>query len=508
MLYAEFRGVVARSPDKVAITVGNRSLTYRALDARIRYVASVLHENGVREQEAVLLLVPNGIEFVTAVFAILSLRAVVVPVNTRFPPDEIRFYLDSSGARTVIHASDADVEAIPASVTRIGMGMHLAEEEVCASGHGLVAALTHRGAASRARCPDGACYREPASNSVAPEELAALYMYSSGSTGKPKRVMRTHAQLIGERQALAATIHLTESDRILCTVPLYHAHGFGNCLLAALLTGGTLVIVPGEFNPRETLRALDSESISIYPAVPFMFKMLTEIFLKTIPDLRHLRLAFSAGAAMPDYVGQRFQEIYGVPVRQLYGSTETGAISINYAGGAGTEASVGLALSGIRIDIVDESGTPVRHGEVGLVAVKSPAMTHQYDGLPEMTAECFVGGYFLPGDMGCKDEQGYLYIKGRKKLLINVAGNKVDPLDVEAVIGRHAKVSEVVVVGEADPIYGERVKAVVVANETCEASEIIQYCAAQLAEYKVPKLVEFRNDIPRSPLGKILRKYL
>jgi long-chain acyl-CoA synthetase len=345
-------------------------------------------------------------------------------------------------------------------------------------------------------------------NPPMPDYLAALYMYSSGSTGKPKRVTRTHVQLSDERKALAATIHLTESDRILCTVPLYHAHGFCNCLLAALLTGGTLVIVPGEFNPRETLRALSGESITIYPAVPFMFKMLTEVFIKNMPDLRQLRLVFSAGAAMPEQVGQRFEEIYGVPVRQLYGSTETGAISINLAGGAGTETSVGMPLVGYRIDILDESGTPARQGEVGLVAIRSPAMAHQYDGLPEMTAECFVGSYFLPGDMGCKDELGNLYIKGRKKLMINVAGNKVDPLDVEAVIGRHAKVSEVVVVGEADPIYGERVKAVVVANEACEASEIIRYCATRLAEYKVPRQVEFRSDIPRSPLGKILRKYL
>jgi long-chain acyl-CoA synthetase len=135
-------------------------------------------------------------------------------------------------------------------------------------------------------------------------------------------------------------------------------------------------------------------------------------------------------------------------------------------------------------------------------------MASRYDDLPEITAECFRLGYFLPGDLGFKDADGRVYIKGRKKLLINVAGNKVDPLDVEAIIKTHPKVRDVVVLGYPDPNYGEMVKAVVVADAGCTGEEIIALCGERLAWYKVPKRVEFRSEIPRSPLGKILRKYL
>ena len=204
----------------------------------------------------------------------------------------------------------------------------------------------------------------------------------------------------------------------------------------------------------------------------------------------------------------KFKSRLGAMLQQLYGSTETGALTLNLDSAEGTEESVGKPLQGITITILDEDRQPVPDGEIGEIAIRSPAMTTQYDGLAEMTAECFGDGYFFPGDLAAKNAQGQIYIKGRKKLLIIVAGNKVDPLDVEAVIKGHHKVQDAVVLGQAHPNYGEMVKAVVVADAGVSQEEIIALCAKHLAEYKVPKVVEFRSEIPRSPLGKILRKYL
>lgn len=480
MLYESLRSVASTRPTQAAVIAGDSVITYAGLLQEVDRLAAELQVLGVAKGSAVALLIPNSVEFVVATFAVLAVNGVVVPINTRFQSDEIIYYLETSRVGLILHtgAAVSALVGIPVDIRR-----HLVQLE---------AGINHT----------------PMPVIAGTADMPAIHMYSSGSTGKPKRVTRTQGNLLAEYNALASTIALTDRDRILCTVPLYHAHGFGNCLFAALYSGGTLMIAQGEFNPRETTRLIAEQGITIYPAVPFMFKMIGEAFYPANPDLSTVRLFFSAGAPLPIEVTHSFEKKFGVTVRQLYGSTETGAVSINYDGGQDTEATVGKPLHGVRVDILDENGQPVATGETGEVAIRSPAMTMQYDGLAEMTAECFRDGYFLPGDLASLDAEGRLCIKGRKKLLIVVAGNKVDPLDVEAVIKTHPKVHDAVVIGQPHPNYGEMVKAVVVADPGVGQEEIIALCDRHLAEYKVPKVVEFRSEIPRSPLGKILRKYL
>jgi long-chain acyl-CoA synthetase len=164
----------------------------------------------------------------------------------------------------------------------------------------------------------------------------------------------------------------------------------------------------------------------------------------------------------------------------------------------------------MEISILDESGQQLACGQEGEIWITSPAMTHQYDDLPEVTKECFIGDRFFAGDLGYLDDAGDLFVTGRKKLMINVAGYKVDPLEIEQVLKAHPAIEDAVVVGVTDPQYGELIKAVVVrvAGEACDEQDLIAYTASQLTEYKVPKVIEFRNEIPYSPLGKVLRKYL
>lgn len=478
MLVELLKQVASSHPDKVAV-IDARPITYAELVQEVDSLAAELQLLGAVAGSRVALLVPNSLEFVVATFAVFAVNAVVVPINTRFQSDEINFYLETSEVGLVLYTERG-------ATALVGLSKDIRRHLVKV----------------------GAQKQHYVSATNGGDDMPAIHMYSSGSTGKPKRVTRTHRHLHAEYQALAATIALTDSDRMLCTVPLYHAHGFCNCLVAALLSGGTLVIAQGEFNPRETTRLIAEHGITIYPAVPFMFKMIAETFYPDKPNLSSVRLFFSAGASLPIEVSHNFQSKLGLPLRQLYGSTETGAISINYDSAQDTEITVGKPLHGVHISIVDEGGQPVAIGETGEVAIRSPAMAVQYDGLVDMTAECFRDGYFLPGDLGSLDGEGRLCIKGRKKLLIVVAGNKVDPLDVEAVIKSHPKVHDAVVIGQAHPNYGEMVKAVVVAESGVGQEEIIELCERHLAEYKVPKIVDFRAEIPRSPLGKILRKYL
>jgi len=481
MIHEYFKQIAQQHPEKPAIISGKQVISYAELLDRIDGLSAALAESGVKKGDAVGVLLPNSVDFVASILAIMACRAIAVPVNTRFQAAEVKYYLETSSACKVIHGDKAEalLESISTPIEKIN--------------------LDKQSMAGTKGTPEAA---------VAGGEVPALHMYSSGSTGKPKRVTRTQTQLMAEYRALAATIELSDQDVVLCTVPLYHAHGFNNCMFAALMSGGTLVLMEGDFNPREAVKLIEGSGVTIYPAVPFMIKMIAESFYPAKPDLSGIRLVFTAGAPLAKEIAERFRNTFGKTVKQLYGSTETGAICINYDGDTTTEESVGKPLKGVQVDILDENGELVSAGSLGEVAVRSPAMTRQYDDLPTLTEECFRDGYYLSGDLGLVDAEGRLFIKGRKKLFINVAGNKVDPLDVETVIKTHPKIREVVVVGMPHSNYGEMVKAVVVADEGCSEEEIIALCEQQFAWYKVPKKVEFRSEIPRSPLGKILRKHL
>jgi long-chain acyl-CoA synthetase len=209
-------------------------------------------------------------------------------------------------------------------------------------------------------------------------------------------------------------------------------------------------------------------------------------------DLSSLRLCFSAGTALPRAVFDAFGERFGVPVRQHYGCTEAGSLTANLDADpeAGFE-TVGKPMGPVEIRIIE-----------GEVAVRSPALTSGYSGMEELNREAFRDGFFLTGDLGYLDEEGRLTLTGRKKLLIEVGGYKVDPIEVQDVIEAHPEIREAVVVGD------DIVKAVVVSDDHLGEGDVIGYCQERLANYKVPRIVEFRDEIPRSPLGKVLRKYL
>jgi long-chain acyl-CoA synthetase len=256
------------------------------------------------------------------------------------------------------------------------------------------------------------------------------------------------------------------------------------------------------------LEVLERERATVFPAVPFIFRLLAEA--PGHGDLSALRLCLSAAAALPRPTFEAFEQRFGVPIRQAYGSTETGAVSANLDEDPWTTwRSVGRPLHGVEIAVRDAAGEPAADGRIGEIAVRSPAMTHGYAGRPELNRDVFAGGWFLTNDRGRVDEEGRLHIAGRKKLLIDVKGDKVDPVEVEDVLAVHPKVHEVVVVGVESGAEGEDlIKAVVVPDGGCEARELIRFARERLSNYKVPQMVEFRDEIPRGASGDVLRKYL
>jgi long-chain acyl-CoA synthetase len=281
-----------------------------------------------------------------------------------------------------------------------------------------------------------------------------------------------------------------------------------NAFVAAIYAGATLVLMQ-EFNRAEATSLLAREHITVLPAVPLMFDLLSRSAMGQPRLANSLRLAFSAGAALPSAVARAFGEAFGVYVRQLYGTTEVGSAAMNLdLDPLSALDSVGIPMKNVRIEILCEDGSPAPSGEVGEVAIQSPAMPEGYLRQPELTQQRFKQGYFWPGDYGRKDARGYLYIEGRAEWIVASSGRKVDPREVEAVIATFPKVREVVVLGVPGYLGEQAVKAVVVPRESCNQRDIVDFCRDRLSDFKIPRIVEFVSELPRSASGKILRKYL
>jgi long-chain acyl-CoA synthetase len=459
-------------------------VTYSQLIDEADNLSVSLFHAGCPPQGRVAVFLPNGIGFIEAVFAAIRSGGVAVPLNVNFQEADLKYHLQHSNARLMITDK--------ARFSRIQPILENLESPP------QVVILEEIAPVSSRVLPEGA---------VNPDK-PALLQYSTGSTGQSKPVIRTQGQLMAEADHFVRAVEVTQKDRVLAVVPLFHAHGFGNCLLASLMNGATLVVLEG-FNPREVLTVLQQEKVTIFPGVPFMFKILAETRHKDPLDLSRLHLCFSAGAALDPEVSRRFHGRFGIYVRQLYGSTETGSVTINLDPDIGTTLeSVGKPMFPVQVAIFDESGDTLPPGVTGEIGISSPATAEGYEGVPKETEASFRKGFFFSGDIGRLDSQGRLYITGRKTFFINVGGNKVDPAEVEEVISSHPKVKEVVAMGVDDPDADQVVKVVIVPKNSCEAKEIIEYCGRKMAVYKIPRIIEFRAKIPKSPLGKVLRKYL
>jgi long-chain acyl-CoA synthetase len=499
---------VENYPEQTAIVYDKLRISYAELYAKIAGLSKGLSALGIGQGDCLALILPNCPEFVFSFFAIAKLKAIAVPLNHLFKAEEISYYVSDSNVKAIV--TDAKrAKMCREIISEIGRSIELIvvdDEQAATYFYDLIKPVESS--------------KDERSTAFTGE---VIYQYSSGSTGRPKRVGRTQENLYHEVSNFTQTARVTSSDRILCLVPLYHAHGLGNCLLAALGNGATLVIleqvwqkgmpveIPFVFRRTRVLELIQQEQITILPAVPYIFNTLAETPPETQADLSTLRLCFSAGNFLSKDIFDKFRDRFGVPVRQLYGCTEAGSVSINLdEQPEKTWNSVGVPMNNVEIKIIDDGGRELPNGATGEVAIASSALTTGYHNLPELNQQAFRDGKFFTGDLGKIDAEGRLYITGRKKILIDTGGRKVDPIEIEDVLVSHSKVKEAVVVGVKGPFAGEIVKAVIVLknSQDCPEQEITSYCKERLAEFKVPKIIEFRDEIPKSPLGKILRKAL
>lgn len=493
-------------PEKTAIVYDNRRIKYGELYSQVIQFSKYLNLLNIKQGDCVAIVLPNCPEFIISFYAITQLKAIALPLNPAFKESEISFYINDTGASVII-TDLAQSEVCRQVISQIDRKIELIiVDEVSPSSLSFDALIQKE---------------TDEFEQTATYEGDALYQYSSGTTEKPKRICRTQKNIFHQANNCVSTLNVTASDNILCIVPMFHAYGFGECLLAATSTGATLVILeqlmqdgipvvmPFVFRCPRVLNLIETEKITILPAVPYIYSILAAIPYQTPEDFSSLRLCISAGNFLPKDTFDKFLKRFGIPIRQLYGCTEAGAVAINLSDQADLSYdSIGWPMNNVEIQVMDDDGNELLSGVIGELVIKSESLITEYKNLPQENKGLFKNGYFFTGDLGKKDEQNRLYITGRKKILIDTGGQKVNPVEIEVVLMTHPQVEEVVVVGIKGPLDGELIKAVIVTKEECKEQEILSFCTGKLADFKVPKIIEFRQEIPKSSLGKVLRSKL
>jgi long-chain acyl-CoA synthetase len=496
MLMNMLRASAETSPDGTAVKFSDQSFSYAELYDIVEGFVAILGDRGIHRSSKVAMILPNSPEFVVSFFSLASIEAMAVPLNPDLKDGELLYYL-----------SEAEIEHIlcPGSCEQRFVSL-VSSLERTSSVHGIDIEKSF-GAAGAIPGERGATRKEQPD-----PDAMFLYQYSSGTTGPPKRVMRSQRQCVVEAENFLSTCRTTPRDRFLCVIPLYHAHGLGNCMLAAMKSAATLVIMkdpqPLMLKRMQLLELIEKEGITVFPGVPFIAEAL--VSGSQTADLSSMRLFFVGGSALDRSTLDGFHEKYGIHVRQAYGATETGLACLDFDGApVPTCDSVGRPVNGVTVKVVDESGRalpPMQEGEIG---IKSPAMANGYHAMDELNERVFVDGYFYPGDTGRLDDDGRLFITGRKRRFIEVVGRKVDPAIVENALCKHPLVSEVSVLGVKNRTSGaEQIKAVIVTSSECSEAEIKKFCLQHLANFEVPQIIEFREELPRNQMGKILREKL
>src|SRR5262245_39028521 len=479
---------------RAAVIPDGPHATHGQLREQVFRLADTLRRGGVESQSTVSIVLPNGLEFLATFLATTCAGAVAAPLNSAYKADEFKFYMEDAQSRGVIVPPGAH----PAREAAAQLNLPVWESRLDAGGQVQLARVGDRPAAS------------PQAPSNGPRgDDAALFLHTSGTRSRPKGVPLTHANLMASIRNIAATYGLTPEDASLIVMPLFHVHGLIGATLSTLLSGGT-VIVPPSFSATKFWPTIQEHRATWYSAVPTIHQILLSRADADGAPRRGLRFIRSCSAALAPAVFAQLEERFGAPVLEAYGMTEAShQMSSNPlpAGGARKPGSVGRG-TGVDIVILDEQGKILPSGQQGEVSIRGPNVMHGYRNNPDANASSFSSGYFRTGDQGFLDAENYLTLTGRLKELINRGGEKISPLEVDAVLLEHPAVAEAVSFGVPHPKYGEEVHGAVVLKGAASADDIVAHCRNRLADFKVPKKIHIADALPRTATGKIQRRHV
>ena len=481
--------------DQPCILWRDEEITYRQINERINRVANGLKALGIKKGDVVSVYLPNCPDYYYVWFGILKLGAVFGPINALFKGDEVRHVLSDSGAVAAI-TSEILIDTINAAREACPALRHV----VCLEGE-------TKGASAYADLLKHPAELAPVE--IERDDLAAI-VYTSGTTGKPKGAMLSHWNYVWDTMAASELVPVPLGEgRLGLVLPLFHANAQVTSL-TQLLTGGSVAMWE-RFSPGDFWETVDRYQPRTFSAVPTMLSILLTAPVKEGLDISCLDFVISGAAPLPVEIMQRFEQAFGLRILEGYGLTEGTCVSaLNPYWGVRKPGSIGMPIRGQAMMIADDDMNEMPVGEYGEIVVKGPNVMQGYYNNPEATAETMVDGWLRTGDMGYVDADGYFFIVDRKKDMIIRGGENIYPREIEEVLFTHPQIAEATVIAKPDPIWGEEVLALVVpvpgASPTEE--EIIEYCRQRLADYKLPREVRFRTDLPKTLTGKVQKKLL
>jgi long-chain acyl-CoA synthetase len=482
-----------RVPTKPAIVLGDVTLPYQALHLYAQRFAGGLAKLGIARGQHVALMLPNVPHFTIAYFGGHYAGTPVVPLNVLFTPDEIAYHLEDSNAAALV-VWEGFYDQARTAFDRVAGCKHL---------------IVAKANPADTSAPDGAVSMtaviggaEPVSElpDTMPDDTAVL-LYTSGTTGRPKGAELTHFNLFYNCEYAATKLMPPEPDGVaLATLPLFHSFGQTVVQNATLYQGATVVLLP-RFEPKAALEAMQKHRVTFFAGVPTMYFALLHYPEASAYDLSSLRHCASGGAAMPVEVMKAFDTKYDVNILEGYGLSETSPVaSFNVHDRPKKPGSIGLPIWGCEFKLAPD----------GEIWIKGHNVMKGYYRKPEANKEAFENGWFKTGDVATRDDEGYYFIVDRKKDMIIRGGFNVYPREIEEVLYGHTAIAEAAVIGIPDEALGEEVKAIVAfkPGKTATEKEIVDHCKEKLAAYKYPRVIEFRDALPKGPTGKILKREL
>ena len=519
-------------PNHTYLIFFNRAFSFSQVNNMANQFANALKSLRAQKGDRVALYMPNVPYFPIAFFGALKAGATVVAANPLYTAPELEYQMNDSGAKILIVLDHPNFYQKAAKIqknTNIEQIIYANLKDVLPKTKALIGGLLGKIPKAKEKNPQHIDFFKLIKNQpttiqepqINPKEDVAVILYTGGTTGFPKGAMLTHYNLIANLYAMQAWVWPPADpgkNTIMGVLPFFHSFGLSTCMLFAALTGIRLVLLP---DPRagnppftEILKAITKYRATYFHAVPTLYTAILNHPQIDKFDLSSLKACLSGAAPLPIELMKQFEEKTGARIVEGYGMTETSPVlTANPMKGERRPGSVGLPFPNTIIKIVDveDPNKELPLGEVGEIAAKGPQVMKGYWNKPEENQKVFNDkGYLLTGDIGYMDEDGFLYITDRKKDMIIASGYKIFPREVEEVLYAHPKVQLATVVGVPDPKRGETAKAYIVPKkgETLTEEEIIKFCKERLAPYKVPKLVEFRDELPTSAVGKVLRRVL
>jgi len=534
---AEFRSIselldtsFKKYADRTAFRFMGHSYSFQKIDQMSLAFATYLQRQGLRKGDRVAIMMPNVPQYPVVAAAILRAGMVVVNVNPLYTPRELEHQLRDSGARLIVilenfaHTFEKVQKTTQCpNVVLASVGDMLSG----AKGH-LVNFMLRR---VRKQVPayvlkNATSFKEAIKQGnrdtfvptrIKPEDLAAL-QYTGGTTGVSKGATLLHRNLVANvlqcmawYQPALSRIPSSEQPGVVCALPLYHVYAFSIIMLLGLTTGSCQILIPNPRDLKGMLKTLSKERFHTLPAVNTLFNALARDANFDKVDWRHLKLSISAGMATQKATADLWHQKTGCAICEGYGLSETSPMATaNPINSTAFSGSIGLPVCNTDIQLLDELGQEVALGEPGEIAIRGPQVMAGYWNRPEETKKAInSNGYFLSGDIGVMDERGYIKIVDRKKDMILVSGFNVYPNEIEDVMTQMPGVVDCAAVGVADAKSGEAVKVFVVRESDAITEQAVRaWCEANLTAYKRPRYVAFINELPKSPIGKVLRKEL